>query len=212
MFSPCSMWLAAETQWAATILRDTRASNSTEARAAKPVTWFSPKDLFVDRPLKNRNVGFTLVELLVVIAIIGILIALLLPAVQAAREAARRMQCTNNLKQIGLALHNYESSHKSFPIGWNGLTHPTVPTTFRWSYLAYILPFVEQANTLSRLDTSLTLYPPGPGQAPRPEHVPTIMTKSPPTFVPAIASSMFRRQRGWWTRRRRITLPALARA
>lgn len=169
MFSPCSMWLAVRTRWAATVFRD--------ARASRPVPGFSPKDFFEDRRLKNRNVGFTLVELLVVIAIIGILIALLLPAVQAAREAARRMQCTNNLKQIGLALHNYESSHKSFPIGWNGLMHPTVPTTFRWSYLAYILPFIEQANTLSRLDTSLTLYPPGPGQAPRPEHVSTIMTK-----------------------------------
>lgn len=87
--------------------------------------------------------GFTLVELLVVIAIIGILIALLLPAVQAAREAARRAQCTNNLKQMGIALHNYHDSHKVFPvnqsdfgIGQNG---------GRWySGAIMILPYVEQ--------------------------------------------------------------------
>jgi len=83
-----------------------------------------------------RRDGFTLVELLVVIAIIGILIALLLPAVQSAREAARRAQCQNNLKQIGLAVHNYESAHKAFPAGNYQSVHGT--------WLVGLLPYVEQ--------------------------------------------------------------------
>ena len=88
--------------------------------------------------------GFTLVELLVVIAIIGILIALLLPAVQAAREAARRSQCTNNLKQLGIAMHNYHDSFKSFPSGY--IQHvPAVDNEGHWAWSAFILPYVEQA-------------------------------------------------------------------
>src|SRR5512136_760636 len=86
--------------------------------------------------VQSKRTGFTLVELLVVITIIGILIALLLPAVQAAREAARRMQCVNNLKQIGLACMNYESTHACLPPGTKGSLWGT--------WMVFVLPFVEQ--------------------------------------------------------------------
>jgi prepilin-type N-terminal cleavage/methylation domain-containing protein/prepilin-type processing-associated H-X9-DG protein len=90
--------------------------------------------------------GFTLVELLVVIAIIGMLVALLLPAVQAAREAARRTQCTNNVKQLALALLNRENIHKNFPA--QGPSNPaTVPVESQPSFFTYLLPFIEQTAT-----------------------------------------------------------------
>ena len=90
----------------------------------------------------NRKRAFTLVELLVVITIIGILIALLLPAVQSAREAARRMQCTNNMKQIGLALSMYENGLKSYPPG--AFYRDGEPRILRGSILVHLLPFIEQ--------------------------------------------------------------------
>src|SRR5438045_3222233 len=90
--------------------------------------------------------GFTLIELLVVIAIIGVLIALLLPAVQAAREAARKVQCRNNLKQVGIALHNYHDTQGTFPMGYVAWPDPDPEHTAPgWGWAALILPQMEQA-------------------------------------------------------------------
>ena len=93
----------------------------------------------------KRRLAFTLIELLVVISIIGLLIALLLPAVQAAREAARRAQCVNNLKQIGLALHNYQGSQQTFPPGYVSNFDPSGNDTGPgWGWAAMLLPQIEQ--------------------------------------------------------------------
>jgi prepilin-type N-terminal cleavage/methylation domain-containing protein len=110
----------------------------------------------------RRRRAFTLVELLVVIAIIGVLVALLLPAVQAAREAARRTQCTNHLKQIGLALHNYHSTHRSFPFG-KGPSYPGAQGYARWSCHALMLPFMEQTALHDTLDFRFAPSTPGMG-------------------------------------------------
>lgn len=97
--------------------------------------------------------GFTLVELLVVIAIIGILVGLLLPAVQAAREAARRMSCSNNLKQLGLAAHNHESTHKKLPAAYTQHRIPAPSGPFQGhSVFYFILPFMEQNNVFNSMD------------------------------------------------------------
>ncbi|MFM7846060.1 MAG: DUF1559 domain-containing protein [Planctomycetota bacterium] len=100
----------------------------------------------------RQQAGFTLVELLVVIAIIGILVALLLPAVQAAREAARRNSCSNNLKQLGLALHNHHDTYRVFPLGGQ---YPVGSTGTSWSAQARLLPFMEQTNLQNLINWSL---------------------------------------------------------
>jgi len=116
--------------------------------------------------LKRRRRGFTLIELLVVIAIIAVLIALLLPAVQSAREAARRAQCVNNLKQVGIAVHNYVSTHNILPFG-KGPSYagsvPGTPVYARWSAHSQLLQFVEQGNLFNSIN--FLLPPETPGMA-----------------------------------------------
>jgi prepilin-type N-terminal cleavage/methylation domain-containing protein len=129
----------------------------------------------------RRRFGFTLVELLVVIAIIGILVALLLPAIQAAREAARRTQCANQLKQIGLAVHSYEGTYKRGP---GGSAHPNVfaaaPREFwtegekvEWNWMAAIMPFMESGAVIDSLNRTygvagdLAPWPSSPANAVR---------------------------------------------
>src|SRR5277367_825024 len=116
-----------------------------------------PQSLQSRNPRRALRGGFTLVELLVVIAIIGVLVALLLPAIQAAREAARRSSCGNNLKQLGLALQNYHDARKTFPCQFIGSINNPTGTT--WSgqpctplgptWVVAILPFIEAGNVMT---------------------------------------------------------------
>ncbi len=146
--------------WPGRLARSCRGSLGRDARATFPCNKlpfsvccsFLSGRTFMKRT--SHKLGFTLVELLVVIAIIGILVGLLLPAVQSAREAARRMQCSNNLKQIGLAFHNYESAFKSFPNSW--YAGPPVPPYNIHSGLVGLLPFIEQGPLYDRYDSSVS--------------------------------------------------------
>jgi prepilin-type N-terminal cleavage/methylation domain-containing protein/prepilin-type processing-associated H-X9-DG protein len=129
--------------------------------------------------VKRRRSGqsaFTLIELLVVIAIIAVLIAMLLPAVQSAREASRRIQCTNNLKQLGLALHNYHESLQCFPFG-KGDSYstkiPDAPGFARWSGHSQLLPYLEQAPLFNAINFAL------------PPEVPAILEPPTPKWISA---------------------------
>ncbi len=119
---------------------------------------------------KRPPCGFTLVELLVVIAIIGLLIALLLPAVQAAREAARRNQCASQLKQLGLALHNFEGAQRKLPPGYASFSRTTPPSPLRdpqtwdappgWGWTAYLLPRLEESALADQIDYQQPIWAP----------------------------------------------------
>jgi prepilin-type N-terminal cleavage/methylation domain-containing protein len=113
------------------------------------------------RPLLRRS-AFTLIELLVVIAVISILVALLLPAVQAAREAARRMSCSNNMRQIGIAMHDHHAAMNKLPPGSVAKQYPNDPNTpwtfYRWSAFAMLSPYLENTAAYQILDLSKPLY------------------------------------------------------
>lgn len=148
--------------WATLSLGLLQCTNPMGESITQPILSYTPGTESVGTPLEFSGTfgggrrasvflgprAFTLAEILVVLAIIGLLIALLIPAVQAAREASRRSSCSNNLKQIGVALHTYESSFRCLPTGWDAYDPATKTPLFQgepgWSWAARILPFLEQ--------------------------------------------------------------------
>lgn len=135
----------------------------------------------------RRSAGFTLVELLVVIAIIGILVALLLPAIQSAREAARRSGCQNNFRQAALAMHNFESANKRFPTGqdiWGGRKHCANPgnkeAIIGWGWGTYILPQLEEQQLYDQIDFTQKWFANGPGFAAAANHLSVFLCSSDP--------------------------------
>jgi prepilin-type N-terminal cleavage/methylation domain-containing protein/prepilin-type processing-associated H-X9-DG protein len=131
--------------------------------------------------------GFSLVELLIVIAIIGVLVAILIPAVQSSRASASRTSCANNLRQLGIAAHNYESARKYFPSGSVAKPFPPDPqhawTFFRWSSLAELTPYLENTAVYNALDLSVPLY--GSNFQVRPENAEVVNVWVPEFICPA---------------------------
>lgn len=131
--------------------------------------------------MPSRRPAFSLVELLIVIAIVGVLTALLLPAVQAAREAARRTQCTSNLKQLGLALHQAHEVRRALPNGWTAFTPGTLTSNPNgvpgWGWVASLLPYLDEGNTALHVDRRINILDPMHSAA-RVTSLPTLLCPS----------------------------------
>src|SRR5436309_2978239 len=137
----------------------------------------------------RRRPGFTLVELLVVIAIIGVLVALLLPAVQSAREASRRIKCANHLKQIGLALQNYESTFKILPMGTMNIAGGQTGVANNSSPHPMLLPYLEQGNAIALFDFNSDINGSTTNLLARQQKVPVFNCPSHPPSPPFVASA-----------------------